>query len=218
MASKSALANQSVWTPNANNSVGNAVLAESKSKFPTAPVSGESAPSVFPSGYPTPSASKSSKQLAMSGLSAATDHTFAPVCDCGPIPTPPPIGSGVSGIGLASGQMPDGSSVFVNLIAPSHIDEFSGVEGAMPRFIRRRSAPAGHAVFTDEVDAEMYDRSEKDILNMRDLSSWLKAEKMRRKMSLGRAWRNYLVLPCADLVSAALHSRRASTTWNAKQP
>lgn len=70
--------------------------------------------------------------------------------------------------------MPTGLVEFDKLKAASEIDELSEVESLAPKLIRRRSAPAGHAVVSDEVGPEMFDREEKDILNMKDKSSWLK--------------------------------------------
>ena len=45
----------------------------------------------------------------------------------------------------------------VNLIASTNLDDLAGVEGCMPKFARRRSAPYAHHVIADEVGAEMYE-------------------------------------------------------------
>lgn len=66
----------------------------------------------------------------------------------------------------------------------------------MPRFIRRRSSPDGQTVVTDEVDAEMYDRGEKDILNVKDLSTRLKAEMEETK---DEPWAHLTELSCFAL-------------------
>ena len=78
-------------------------------------------------------------------------------------------------------EIPTGSSHIINLVSPSHIDELTGVEGLIPSFVRRRSSPFGHDVATDEVEAEMYDRGEKDIVHMKDLTTSTKAEKEEPK-------------------------------------
>ena len=79
-------------------------------------------------------------------------------------------------IGSASVQMMD--KVSRNNVKPaSNIDELSGVETLLPKFIRRRSAPATHQVVTDEVDFEMYDKVDRDASSLEDLSVWLKGEK-----------------------------------------
>ena len=82
-------------------------------------------------------------------------------------------------VGAAADQMPGLSTrpLVSNLIEASNLDDLAGVEGIMPRFIRRKSAPAGHQVASGEIDSEMYDRLDGDIMNLKDLSSWLKAEK-----------------------------------------
>ena len=90
-----------------------------------------------------------------------------------------PVSSRFPKVGVEAEQMPGFSQrpLISNLIEASNLDDLAGVGGLMPRFIRRKSSPAGHHVVPDEVDAEMYDRSERDILNLKDLASWLKAEK-----------------------------------------
>ena len=86
-------------------------------------------------------------------------------------------------IGQASDQMPSQSSQpkISNVIPPSNLDDFEGVEGLMPKFVRRRSAPAAHQVITDEVDAEMYERGPGDVSDLRELASLIKAEKEDNK-------------------------------------
>ena len=82
-------------------------------------------------------------------------------------------------LGIASGQMPglNRTPLVSNLVEASNLDDLAGVEGLMPKLVRRRSAPSGHQVITEEVDSEMYDKTDGDILNMKELSFRLKTEK-----------------------------------------
>ena len=99
-------------------------------------------------------------------------------------------------IGNAASQILGLSPQSHNMIPASAIDELSGVDGPMPRFIRRRSAPVGHCVVSDCVDAEMYDKGEKDITDMKDLSIWLKAGKENTK---DEPWTRLTELSCFGL-------------------
>ena len=86
-------------------------------------------------------------------------------------------------IGVAFAQMIGGpNQLYLHNVRPaSNVDELSGVEGLMPKFARRRSAPANHQVVSDEVDAEMYDGSDSGISSMKGLAEWLKEEKDESK-------------------------------------
>ena len=102
-----------------------------------------------------------------------------------PIMTPwitPNLSSCQPIIGCAAKQMVSGPVPLQlkNSRPASNIDELSGVEGLMPKFVRRRSAPASHQVVTDEIDAEMYD-ADPEITSMRGLADFLKAEKEEGK-------------------------------------
>ena len=79
-------------------------------------------------------------------------------------------------MGCAAKQMRGGQPMG-NVLPASNIDELSGVEGLMPQFSRRRSAPSTHQVVTGEVDVEMYDKHDQDVTSSKGLSSWLKGEK-----------------------------------------
>ena len=86
-------------------------------------------------------------------------------------------------VGVAAEQMPglEQRPLIANITVASNLDDLDGVEGLMPRFIRRRSAPAGHQVVSDEVDAEMYEKADGDILRFKDLSAWSESEKDENK-------------------------------------
>ena len=96
-------------------------------------------------------------------------NLIAPPSDCSLAPK----------VGVAAEQMRGLSQrpSIANFIESSNLDDLAGVVGLTPRFIQRRSAPAGHQVVSDEVDAEMYEKAECDILNFEDLPPWLKSEK-----------------------------------------
>ena len=187
---KSALSNQSTWSSEANKSLDKAVADKPHSNCSTVPASGASTPSVGASGFPSPNAVTDAPHTGMSGPkvqpSVSLSHHDGFGLNVNTIPVSGQTNSPLIQplIGKAAAQMISGSVQLRNLIAPSQIDELSGVEGLMPRFIRRMSAPAGHYVATDEVDAEMYDKGEKDILNVKDISTWLKAEKDETKDEL----------------------------------
>ena len=83
-------------------------------------------------------------------------------------------------IGCASKQMVGGPQLH-NIRPHSNIDELSGVEGLMPQFARRRSAPASHQVVTGDIDYEMYDTGESDIHSINNFAAWVKAEKDESK-------------------------------------
>ena len=74
-------------------------------------------------------------------------------------------------IGQESEQMPGQNA------HPSNFGDLAGVEGLMPKFVRRRSAPASHQVINDEVDAAMYERGTGEVSDLGELASPLKAEK-----------------------------------------
>ena len=68
-------------------------------------------------------------------------------------------------------------SAIRNVTPPSAIDQLTGAEGVIPKFISRRSAPAAHQVVSDEVDAETFAKIDTESCSMKALSSWIMAEK-----------------------------------------
>ena len=160
---------------------------------------------VCASGLSSPRAPTSVPHAAMSGLNDVADCNLDPGLVPNPITAEMPTSEGISNplrqpaIGKAEAQTPSGAICANNLIAPIHIGESSGSEGVMPKFSRRRSAPSGQTVATGEVDAEMYDRGEKDSLNMKDFSTWLKAEKEEAKDEPWNTSQNYHVSLFVDV-------------------
>ena len=102
-------------------------------------------------------------------------------------------------MGVAAEQMPGlwVKHLISNIIESSNLDGPAGVEGLMPRFIRRRSATSGHQVAPDEIDAEMYEKPDGVILSFKDLPSWLKTEKGESKDEPWARLNELATFPCA---------------------
>ena len=92
-----------------------------------------------------------------------------------------------------------------NVGTASNLDDLAGVEGLMPKFARRRTAPAAHQVITDEVGAEMYDLSEGDVANFKDSDSRMQAGEEESKDDPWGRLNDLSTFHGVDLVDSALH-------------